>query len=439
MVSNNTGGVFNKLRRTVTSKSSTVNPRTLSKSATSPTLKPLSLKRSPTLSPRMQPATVSPEPQSRSILRSNTLPVRKAEPEAPMALPKEPLTPPLEPTDDGGTDVQWTLLKCKGMVNLHVVTVPTSISSLNHKDAFLLYPCLFRKLSQTALTSMVSFPLADEEGHTSLAKSRRNSQRNAEPLLAQEYNRRKSICAMASRVIYVWIGAHAAAIKRDAITRVAMEIRDRELLGKAAVVIIDESTASDSARHKFFTRLNSVNSRGMGPVAVPSLYSQITPTSRAGDDTDFERALERRKVLYGFWEAVPPATILSVGSDVQAATLLKVPMGGVVVLDTWADVFIWWRNEPCNPAVRKCAVNFANMLVQDTCIPPRPKSASVWHEVRGFEHVIFKTKFPDWPFVFAASMAPVRNQRQMIGGSVMPPAAVPIRSVSRSSQAVAVA
>ncbi|KAJ1935408.1 hypothetical protein FBU59_005395, partial [Linderina macrospora] len=221
MAPTDTGGVFNKLRRTVTTKSSNTSPRTLSKSATSLTPKPQSLKRSPTLSPPIQPAAVSPELQPRSIARSNTLPVRKAAnpEEVPMTLPKEPLTPPLEPADNSGTDVQWTLLKCKGMVNLHVITVPTSISSLNHKDAFLLYPCLFRKLSQTALTSMVSFPLTDEGGQTPLAKSRRNSQRTAEPLLSEEYNRRKSICALASRVIYVWIGAQATAIKRDAITR----------------------------------------------------------------------------------------------------------------------------------------------------------------------------------------------------------------------------
>ncbi|KAJ1945761.1 hypothetical protein GGF37_001537 [Kickxella alabastrina] len=255
-------------------------------------------------------------------------------------------------------------------------------------------------------------------------------------LLDQEYNRRKSICSLAARVVYVWIGAHASAIKRDAITRVAMEIRDKELVGRAAVVVIDESTTADSARRKFFAQLHAAEHNGGAPLPgeMSTIYSQLTPLSKAGDDIDFERALERRKVIYGFWESVPPATILSVGADINAAMLLKVPKGGVVVLDTWSDVFVWWRDEPGNVSVRKCAINFANILVQDVCIPPRPKSATVWHELRGFEHVIFKTKFSDWPFVFADSMASsTKSARRFVppANTTMPPVALPVRSVSR--------
>ncbi|KAJ2898450.1 hypothetical protein GGI21_004860 [Coemansia aciculifera] len=175
---------------------------------------------------------------------------------------------------------------------------------------------------------------------------------------------------------------------------------------------------------------------------MATLCKQLTPLSKAGDDLDFEKALERRKVAYGFWETVPPATILSVGADINAAMLLKVPAGGIVVLDTWSDVFIWWRDEPGNPAVRKCAIDFANMLVRDACIPSRPKSASVWHELRGFEHIIFKTKFSDWPFVFASSMAastPAARRSAPVAGSSMSLLSQPMRSSLRSSRAIVVA
>ncbi|KAJ1821649.1 hypothetical protein LPJ60_002492 [Coemansia sp. RSA 2675] len=335
------------------------------------------------------------------------------------ALNKPTQPPSFDDDDDDDDDLfeaQWILLKCKGMVNLHVVSVPASVSSLNHKDAFLFYPCLFRKLGTThasglgaaasqALDNVTAEPsaaLLDAPSSASLTRLHMGT------LLAQEYNRRKSICSLASRAIYAWIGAHASAIKRDAVIRVAMEIRDKELMGKATIVIVDESTTADSARRELFTQLHLTEHAGRAspPSDMATLCKQLTPLSKAGDDLDFERALQRRKVAYGFWEAVPPATILSVGADINAAMLLKVPVGGVVVLDTWSDVFIWWRDEPGNPAVRKCATDFANMLVRDACIPPRPKSASVWHELRGFEHVVFKTKFSDWPFVFASSMTP---------------------------------
>ncbi|KAJ2233997.1 hypothetical protein IWW45_003749 [Coemansia sp. RSA 485] len=344
-------------------------------------------------------------------------------------------------------EAHWALFKCKGMLNLHIVSVPPAICSLNHKDAFLFYPCLFRRVNEMPFSENAQPPSVPDDSSSvsdSLTNTLRHSRMPHGPLLAQEYSRRKSICSLASRVIYVWIGTHASAIKRDAITRVAMEIRDKELMGKAAVIIIDESSAADSARRKFFAQLYTAE-HGIAthlPPEIPSLYSQITPLGRAGDDLDFERALERRKVIYGFWESIPPATILSVGADINAAMLLKVPAGGVVVLDTWTDVFIWWRNEPGNTAVRKCAINFANMLVQDACIPTRPKSAAVWHELRGFEHVIFKTKFADWPFVFASSMSSstqIHRRSAPPANPVMPPAALPLRTVSRQSRVVAVA
>ncbi|KAJ2376920.1 hypothetical protein GGI05_006939, partial [Coemansia sp. RSA 2603] len=266
----------------------------------------------------------------------------------------------------GSAEVQWTMLKCKGMMNLHIVSVPPAIGSLNHKDAFLFYPCLFRRINDGALsTLLMQTPSPSDDvfssGETSPV-ALRHSQMPHGPLLNQEYTRRKSICSLASRVIYVWIGAHASAIKCDAVTRVAMEIRDKELMGKAVVVVIDESTDSDSSRRKFFAQLHAAEHGITTPLPnnISTLSSQITPLCRAGDDLDFEKALERRKVLYGFWESVPPATIISVGTDINAAMLLKVPAGGVVVLDTWSDVFIWWRNEPGNSAVRKCAINFAN-------------------------------------------------------------------------------
>ncbi|KAJ2607735.1 hypothetical protein EV177_005347 [Coemansia sp. RSA 1804] len=226
--------------------------------------------------------------------------------------------------------------------------------------------------------------------------------------------------------------------------RVAMEIRDKELVGKAAILVIDESAASDIARRRFFSQLHNMEYGGKLsiPDGLAMVYNRISPLSAAGDDVDFERALERRKVVYGFWETVPPATILSVGADVNAALLLKVPVGGVIVLDTWTDVFVWWRNEPNNPAVRQCALNFSRMLIRDTCIPQRPRSASVWTEVRGFEHVIFKTKFPDWPYIFASSMGTTSVVCHNVPavGTIAPPAAVPIRSISRAStRAVAVA
>ncbi|KAJ2786816.1 hypothetical protein GGI15_001227 [Coemansia interrupta] len=353
-------------------------------------------------------------------------------------------------TDNSGSfEAQWAMFKCKGMLNLHVVSVPAAVSSLNHKDAFLLYPCLFRRINDATLaTSLMQTPSPSEDGVSTgdaTPVALRHSQMPQGPLLNQEYSRRKSICSFASRVIYVWVGAHASAIKRDAITRVAMEVRDKELMGKADVVIIDESADADGARRKFFAQLH-IAEHGIAtplPAKISTLSSQITPLCKAGDDMDFERALERRKVLYGFWESVPPATILSVGTDINAAMLLKVPAGGVVVLDTWSDVFIWWRNEPGNSAVRKCAINFANMLVQDACIPTRPKSASVWHELRGFEHVIFKTKFPDWPFVFTSSMSSsARISRRSVpssSGTVIPSVDIPLRPVSRPNRVMAVA
>ncbi|KAJ2384157.1 hypothetical protein GGI23_006993 [Coemansia sp. RSA 2559] len=225
-----------------------------------------------------------------------------------------------------------------------------------------------------------------------------------------------------------------------------MEIRDKELVGRASILVIDESAAADIARRRFFAQLHAVEYGDTMsiPREISTVYSRISPLSSAGNDIDFERAIERRKVLYGFWETIPPATILSVGTDINASLLLRVPVGGAVVLDTWTDVFIWWRNEPSNPAVRQCALNFSQMLIRDACIPQRPKSASVWNEVRGFEHVIFKTKFPDWPYVFASSMGSSRVvwHKAPAVNTITPPAAVPIRSVSRTSisiQAIAVA
>ncbi|KAJ1856873.1 hypothetical protein LPJ76_002150 [Coemansia sp. RSA 638] len=342
---------------------------------------------------------------------------------------------------------RWTMLKCKGMDNLHVVSVPAAIGSLNHKDAFLFYPCLFHTPDPSQPASKPQ-PTANKAGNL-----RENDMDSYEAmgakrmhggtLLAQEYSRRKSVCLLASRTIYIWLGAHASPIKRDAITRVAMEIRDKELLGKAAVVLVDESAAANSARKKFFAQLH-LSEHGdclAQPKDMSVVYNQITPLRRAGDDLDFERALQRRKVMYGFWEAVPPATIIAAGTYVNAAALSKVPAGGAIVLDTWSDVFIWWRNEPCSLAVRRCAINFANMLIKDVSIPPRPQSASVWHETQGSEHVIFKTKFPDWPFVFASSMSSIEVARQMApaSSSATPPMALPIRSASRHIRPVVAA
>ncbi|KAJ2742610.1 hypothetical protein GGI20_004355 [Coemansia sp. BCRC 34301] len=347
--------------------------------------------------------------------------------------------------DEDALEAQWIMLKCKGMVNLHVVSVPARISSLNHKDAFLFYPCLFRKLNSTHAPGSGVASLAYQNVAIEASPSRSDSQSrlHTSTLLTQEYNRRKSICSLASRAVYAWIGAHASVVKRDAIIRVAREICDKELMGKATVVVVDESTAADSARRKLFTQLHLTEHAGRAspPSDMVTLCKQLTPMSKAGDDLDFERALERRKVAYGFWEAVPPATIISVGADINAAMLLKVPAGGVVVLDTWSDVFIWWRDEPGNPAVRKCATDFANMLVRDACIPSRPKSASVWHELRGVEHVIFKTKFSDWPFVFASSIAATAHAARRTvpaAGSNMSLLSQPMRSASRSSHAITV-
>ncbi|KAJ2849987.1 hypothetical protein IWW36_002250 [Coemansia brasiliensis] len=337
---------------------------------------------------------------------------------------------------------RWTMLKCKGMENLHVVSVPARCESLNHKDAFLFYPCLFHSLDAAQYAAeALNISAADTANNTLTAKPACGTKRvHGGTLLAQEYNRRKSVYSLASRTIYIWLGAHASAIKRDAITRVAMEIRDKELMSKAAIVVVDESAAANSARKQFFAQLHRAET-GAGHMLTDELSamcSRITPLSRAGDDMDFEKALQRRKVMYGFWEAIPPATIIAADTYVNAAALQKVPAGGAIILDTWSDVFIWWRNEPCNPAVRRCAVNFANMLVKDASIPPRPQSASVWYEVQGFEHVIFKTKFPDWPFVFASSMGAAEVVRQMVSDSAPPPLALPVRSISRHSRPVAV-
>ncbi|KAJ2831338.1 hypothetical protein GGI24_001609 [Coemansia furcata] len=396
--------MLTKLRRSVSYK----------KSPTSPTPEPTRRSRTIVVSPKKLVRTATETPfLSLTAAHSEAAGRISAAKPASGTLPA-PTRPANLRDDDDMFEAQWIMLKCKGMVNLHVVSVPVSISSLNHKDAFLFYPCLFRKLGTTHVTGFgtVASPAlrnaaTDPSSYSLDSQSSANMSRlHVATLLTQEYNRRKSICSLVSRVIYVWIGAHASVIKRDAITRVATEIRDKELMGKATIVIVDESTTADSSRRRMFTQLHLTEHAGRAspPSDMATLCRQLTPLHKAGDDLDFERALERRKVAYGFWETVPPATILSVGADVNAAMLLKVPVGGVVVLDTWSDVFIWWRDEPGNPAVRKCATDFANMLVRDACIPPRPKSASVWHELRGFEHVVFKTKFSDWPFVFASTM-----------------------------------
>ncbi|KAJ2615118.1 hypothetical protein H4S08_001403 [Coemansia sp. RSA 1365] len=349
---------------------------------------------------------------------------------------------------EDGFDLRWTMLMCKGTTDLHVVSVPTDISSMNHKDTFLLYPRLLRNQKTRQTSTDMGYFSAEEM--TAVKRSyKRNTDiytptRVSALLDRQEYKNKtcKPVCSLASRVVYVWLGTHSSAIKRDAITRVAVEIRDRELAGRAAILIVDESAAADSARKKFFAQLYAAQhgSHVSLPGEMSTIYSQITPLSRAGDDMNFERALQRRKVMYGFWEAIPPATIISTGTYVNAAALLKVPMGGVVVLDTWSDVFVWWRDEPCSTAVRKCAIDFASMLVKDVCIPPRPESASIWHEVHGSEHVIFKTKFSDWPFVFASSMGivEVANYTTPDPDSSMPSIALPVRSVSYSVQPLAV-
>ncbi|KAJ2794047.1 hypothetical protein H4R20_006353 [Coemansia guatemalensis] len=354
-------------------------------------------------------------------------------------------------SSDGGVDSRWTMLMCKGTTDLHVVSVPTDISSMNHKDTFLLYPRLLRKQDTHQMSAGVTY-CSTKGGPTVKHSPKHNTDMyiptkdNAllghQELSSSSSSRYKSVCSLASRVIYVWLGTHSSAIKRDAITRVAMEIRDRELAGGAAVVIVDESAAADSARKKFFTQLYAAQygSHVSLPNEMSTIYSQITPLSRAGNDMNFERALQRRKVMYGFWEAIPPATIISTDTYVNAAALLKVPVGGVVVLDTWSDVFVWWRDEPCSSAVRKCAINFASMLVKDACIPPRPKSASVWHEIHGSEHVIFKTKFSDWPFIFGSSIGAtkVAHHAASDSGSAISPIALPVRSVSYTAQPVAV-
>ncbi|KAJ2797671.1 hypothetical protein H4R21_004229, partial [Coemansia helicoidea] len=228
-------------------------------------------------------------------------------------------------------DVRWTMLKCKGAVDLHMVSVAASASSLNHKDVFLLYPCVLHS------------PGAGGDHQPTAA--------------AHEQNRRKSVCSLGSHVVFVWLGACASPTKRDAITHVALEVRDKELLGTARVVIVDEAAstaarAADSARRRFFAQLHAVEHGGRTPLPmeISAVYSRLTPADKAGSDADFERALQRRKVLYGFWEAIPPGSIVAAGGYVNAAALAKVPAGGAVVLDTWSDVFIWWRDEPGTPA-----------------------------------------------------------------------------------------
>ncbi|KAJ2828423.1 hypothetical protein IWW50_001394 [Coemansia erecta] len=430
--------MLTRLKRSVSTKESAKHPAT-------PEQKPRA-------SPQSKLSRASFILRTKSTSAKTTLPMPTPPPARPVSTAPSPSRASIDvlkrPQTAGSVPedafvARWTMLKCKGMENLHVVSVPASVDSLNHKDAFLFYPCLFHTpdpsqaitTAQPALATVREAAVLGEESTYGyeMADVKRV---HGGALLAQEYSRRKSVCSLASRTVYIWLGAHASAIKRDAIMRVAMEIRDKELMGKAAVVVVDESAASNSARKKFFAQLYlSEHGECLALPKEPSaLYSQITPLSRAGDDLDFERALQRRKVMYGFWEAVPPATIIAAGTYVNAAALLKVPAGGAIVLDTWSDVFIWWRNEPCNPAVRRCAINFANMLVKDVSIPPRPQSASVWHETQGSEHVIFKTKFPDWPFVFAATMGAAEVPRQMApaAGSAPSPMALPIRTSSRS-------
>ncbi|KAJ2356901.1 hypothetical protein H4S01_006606, partial [Coemansia sp. RSA 2610] len=175
-------------------------------------------------------------------------------------VPKRPQTADSVPEDK--FVARWTMLKCKGMENLHVVSVPASFRSLNHRDTFLFYPCLFHTLDSGQSAARALPPPAAEDGAAELgseyptAFELTSAKRvHSGALLAQEYSRRKSVGMLASRTIYVWLGAHASAIKRDAVTRVAMEIRDRELMGKAAVVVVDESAGADSARGKFFAQL----------------------------------------------------------------------------------------------------------------------------------------------------------------------------------------
>ncbi|PIA14412.1 hypothetical protein COEREDRAFT_82702 [Coemansia reversa NRRL 1564] len=438
--------ILTRLRRTMSSKSVAIK-----------LLTPESKKRH-MVSPTAATSSQSKLPRSSLMSLSHKLPEEHVKPVAAGATVSSNVTPERVDTSDclsttnyrteDGFNLRWKMLMCKGTADLHVVSVPTNISSMNHKDTFLLYPCLLRNQGMRQTSTDMEY-LSVEERASVKHSSKRNtdihtSTRDSALLDREEYKNKtcKSVCSLASHVVYVWLGTHSSAIKRDAITRVAIEIRDREMTGRAAIVIVDETAAADSARKKFFAQLYSAQngSHVSLPGEMSTIYSQITPLSRAGNDMNFERALQRRKVMYGFWEAIPPATIISTGKYVNAAALLKVPMGGVVVLDTWSDVFVWWRDEPCSTAVRKCAIDFASMLVKDACIPPRPESASIWHEVHGSEHVIFKTKFSDWPFVFASSMgtAEVVDYIEPNPDSAMPSITLPVRSVSYSVQPLAV-
>ncbi|KAJ2078779.1 hypothetical protein H4R24_004249 [Coemansia sp. RSA 988] len=434
--------ILTRLRRTMSSKSvakKLLIPDSKKRHMVSPTAAASS-------QPKLARSSLMPVSRKSPKIPDNTVPATLTRSSHAMA-EQEDISDCLSTNDCRSEDEvnrRWIMLMCKGTTDLHVVSVPTDISSMNHKDTFLLYPCVLRNHDKHQTSMGIAHRSAG--GRTTVNHSPKH---NADMLIPtkdtmllghQECNisRFNSVCSLTSREIYVWLGAHSSPIKRDAITRVAMEIRDRELTGSAAVVIIDESAAADSARKKFFLQLYAAQhgSHVSLPTEMSTIYSQITPMSRAGDDMNFERALQRRKVMYGFWETIPPATIISTDTYVNAAALSKVPVGGVVVLDTWSDVFVWSRDEPCSMAVRRCAINFASMLVKDACIPPRPESASVWHELHGSEHVIFKTKFSDWPFVFASSKAVTEVSHQTASDSRS--AISPVRSVPYSAQPVAV-
>ncbi|KAJ2781882.1 hypothetical protein H4R18_002588 [Coemansia javaensis] len=318
--------------------------------------------------------------------------------------------------DDDVFDVRWTMLMCKGAANLHVVSVPVGVSSLGHRDTFVLYPCLYHSPPPAAAAGPLLLPAASGELPPEPGHSGGGAEAHAEALLAHEYVRQRSARSLEPCAIYVWLGARASPIKRDAISRLAAEIRDTELLGRASVVTLDGSEpAAGDAHHRFFAQLHAAEHGGRMPLPreiSATMRRTLPAASGMGSDMDFERALQRRKVLYGFWEAVPPASIVAADAYVNAAALAKVPAGGAVVLDAWSDVFVWWRDEPGNPAVRRCALNFANMLISDVCIPARPDPVPVWREVHGSEHVVFKTKFADWPFVFAPPAPAVRPARR---------------------------
>ncbi|KAJ1920131.1 hypothetical protein H4219_001504 [Mycoemilia scoparia] len=307
----------------------------------------------------------------------------------------------------GKTTNSWVLLRCMGHHELQVLSVKPSISSLNQIDTFILY-----------------FP-------ANMALSGTSSSLNCHDV---KKSNRPSLYKYSSRIIYVWLGSESSDLKRNVIIRLALEIQANELNKKSTIVPIDQRSGRTLALEKFLVRLNlcyigeNKNKHTMGHqhylehcgLEVPPESNSYERMSSANTDVLFKKlstavhtkpARDTEAImklfifkakLYKFTSKSFDPIVVSHGREISARHLLCIECSDVVVLDAFSDIFVWWKESSVDRQSLYKAIKWAESLffTRSKSFKPYTIDIKVWHEICGREHILFRTKFPDWPQAF---------------------------------------